>query len=374
MKGACIRIFVAKAEGPKFLTKSSGSNVRHRLLLWVTNASSLIAWHQPMVAPRWVRSLRRDRTIKRKRHTEEQIMWCCPNCRAPAVFRDPRQPWPSDWMCELCSFMVPHRDGIPYFAPIPTDIAAGFDRELFHRLAKVEQSNFWFVNRARLIAALIRKHFPKGGHLLEIGCGTGSVLLALRDAFPHLVLAGSEVHPEGLAFARGRLGREVVLLQMDARRIPAVGEFDIIGAFDVVEHIVEDEQVLSEIYAALKPGGGAIITVPQHPWLWSPADDAAIHQRRYGRGELEAKVQKAGFRVRDSTSFNALLLPLMIASRLVMKLRSSRGLEIDPLQELQVAGWSNRVLSALLGLEVRSTLAGFRWPVGGSRFVVAQRR
>jgi SAM-dependent methyltransferase len=300
-------------------------------------------------------------------------MWCCPNCRAPAVFPDPRRPWPSDWTCDTCSFEAPLRDGIPCLAPTLIETVVGFDPKLFDRLAKVEDSNFWFVNRACLITALVRKHFLTAGRLLEIGCGTGSVLLALRDAFPQLVLTGSELHPEGLAFARRRLGPGVVLLQMDARRIPAVGEFDVIGAFDVIEHVVEDEQILNEIYAALKPAGCAIIAVPQHQWLWSPADDAAVHQRRYARGELEAKMQKSGFRVLRSTSFNSLLLPLMVASRLIMKQRSRHGVEIDPLQELQVAGWSNRALSALLGLEVSMTMAGLSWPVGGSRFVVAQR-
>src|SRR5262249_55958885 len=143
------------------------------------------------------------------------------------------------------------------------------------------------VNRARLINLLLKRYFPHAGNLLEIGCGTGSVLLALRTAFPRLELAGSELFPRGLEFARQRLGSKVLLLQMDARAIPAVCEFDVIGAFDVIEHIEEDERVIGQIYTALKPGGGTIIAVPQHPCLWSPADDAARHQRRYVRGELE---------------------------------------------------------------------------------------
>jgi 2-polyprenyl-3-methyl-5-hydroxy-6-metoxy-1,4-benzoquinol methylase len=300
-------------------------------------------------------------------------MWCCPNCHTSATFRDPRRPWPADWMCDACTFMAPSRDGISCLAPALIDAAVGFDATLFDGLAKVEELNFWFVNRTVLITDILKKHFPNAGSLLEIGCGTGSVLLALRRAFPCLAVAGSDLHPQGLAFARRRLGLDVALLQMDARRIPARSEFDVIGAFDVIEHVVEDEQVLTEIFTALKPGAGAIIAVPQHPWLWSPADDLALHQRRYACGELEAKAKRVGFSVQHSTSFNALPLPLMIASRLLMKLRSRHGADIDALQELQVAGWRNRALSALLGLEVRLTTAGVRWPIGGSRFVVVQR-
>jgi SAM-dependent methyltransferase len=253
------------------------------------------------------------------------------------------------------------------------DIPVGFDLQHFSTLVKFEQSNFWFVNRARLIAALIQKYFPRARDLLEIGSGTGSVLLALRTALPQLTLVGTELHSQGLAFARQRLGPGVVLLQMDARRIAARDEFDVIGAFDVIEHIAEDEHVLNEIFAALKRGGGTIITVPQHPWLWSPEDDAAFHQRRYARGELEAKVEKAGFRIWNSTSFNWLLLPVMVASRLVMILRARHGIGREPLAELKMGNRLNRALSSLLRLEVNLTCAGVRWPVGGSRFVVAQR-
>ena len=300
-------------------------------------------------------------------------MWCCPKCLAPATFSDPDWPWQPNWTCHTCGFAVPFIHGIPCLAPELTDTPVGFDLQHFSTLVKFEQSNFWFVNRARLITALIQKHFPQACDFLEIGCGTGSVLLALRTALPQLILAGSELHSCGLTFARQRLGPDVVLLQMDARRIAACGQFDVVGAFDVIEHVAEDEQVLSEIFAALKPGGGTIIAVPQHPWLWSPEDDAAFHQRRYARGELEGKLEKAGFRIWSSTSFNCMLLPLMVASRLVAILRARHGIGHEPLAEFKIGDRLNRALSSVLRLEVFLTCAGFRWPVGGSRFVVAQR-
>ena len=298
------------------------------------------------------------------------MMWCCPNCRREAVFPD--QPWPSDWACTACRFRATQCEGLVCLAPEIIEAASGYDPKLFGELVRFEESNFWFVNRAHLIAGLIRKNFPTARNFLEIGCGTGSVLLALRKSLPKLNLTGSELYPRGLLFARRRLGDGVTLVQMDARFIPARSEFDVIGAFDVVEHIREDEDVLAEIHTALKPGGGAIISVPQHPWLWSPADDAALHQRRYGRGELEAKLRRAGLRVLWSSSFNALLLPLMMASRTIMKLRARRS-KTDALAEFNIAPSLNRVLSAVLRLEVGLTLAGMRWPFGGSRFLVAQR-
>jgi SAM-dependent methyltransferase len=300
-------------------------------------------------------------------------MWCCPNCRNEAIFRSHRRPWPPDWACVACQFRVTHREGIACLAPEIIDTATGYDPELFGELVRFEELNFWFVNRARLIEALLRKYFPKARDFLEIGCGTGSVLLALRKALPELNLTGSEQYPRGLVFARQRLGESVTLVQMDARLILAREQFDVIGAFDVIEHIREDEDVLAEIRAALKPRGGAMIAVPQHPWLWSPADDAAFHQRRYARGELEAKLERTGLRVLHSTSFNALLLPLMMASRTMMNFRARRGTRPDAMAEFNIAQSLNRALSSVLRLEVGLTSAGIRWPLGGSRFVIAQR-
>jgi SAM-dependent methyltransferase len=297
----------------------------------------------------------------------------CPSCGSAAAFRDSRSVWPPGWHCAHCGFEPTRRNGVIYLTAPFAKEPDGFDPKLFDILMQVEDSSFWFVNRAKLIVHLLKTYFPNVSSLLEIGCGTGSVLLALRYAFPRLTLAGSELLPEGLAFARPRLDSDVLLVQMDARSIPAAEEFDVIGAFDVLEHIADDEKVIAQIHGALKPGGGAIIAVPQHPWLWSPADTAACHQRRYSRGELEAKLQRAGFRILRSTSFNVLLLPMMAASRMLMRLRARLGAKLEPLSELQTPTWLNHILSTLLRLEVALTAVGVRWPVGSSRFVVAQR-
>ena len=141
--------------------------------------------------------------------------------------------------------------------------------------------------------------------------GIFSVMAANRNIAR---LVGSELHPSGLAYARKRLPSGVEFVQMDARNIPAVGIFDLIGAFDVIEHIADDEAVLRGMRAATQTDGGTIIAVPQHPWLWSRADDIAYHQRRYRRGELEAKLRRNGFEILFSSSFTALLLPLMAAT------------------------------------------------------------
>ena len=101
---------------------------------------------------------------------------------------------------------------------------------------------------------------------------------------------------EGIDFANARVP-DADLFQMDARQIPFREEFDVIGAFDVFEHIDQDQTVLEQMHAAVKPGGGIIVTVPQHRWLWSMVDEYSFHRRRYRRMELLQKVKAAGFEV-----------------------------------------------------------------------------
>jgi SAM-dependent methyltransferase len=255
------------------------------------------------------------------------------------------------------------------FAPELADTISGFDPKFFDELAGLEAAFFWFVARNELIVGLANKFFPGALRFLEIGCGTGAVLRALALSRRWERLVGSELHPSGLAHARRRLPPEVELVQMDARNIPAAGMFDLTGAFDVIEHIADDEGVLRGMRAATQPGGGIIVAVPQHPWLWSHADDAAHHQRRYRRGELEAKLVRNGFEVLFSSSFTALLLPLMTASRL---LGGAKAHDDDAFHEFRLNHHVNNALAAVLRAEVRLTLAGWKWPAGGSRIVVGR--
>jgi len=246
----------------------------------------------------------------------------CPACGRAERIQEIQKVWPVGWVCSTCGAAVAAEDGIPLFARKLADTVTGMDPQNFSFLADVEQRHFWFVPRNRLIAGLVERFFPDADNFLEVGCGTGIVLSALSKARRWRRIAGSELHPSGLKVARKRLGPAVELVQMDARAIPAESAFDVIGAFDVIEHIREDEQVLHAMHRSLRPGGGIIVAVPQHPWLWSAADVLGHHVRRYRRGELEAKIRNAGFRILFSASYNSLLLPLMAASRIAERLSS----------------------------------------------------
>ncbi len=278
----------------------------------------------------------------------------------------------SDWRCPHCGHAPAERDGFLTFAPQLAAQNDGFNPRFFQLMAEVEPSHFWFVSRNRILGDVLRKRFTAPAGVLEIGCGTGFVLSGVRAVFPQADLSASDIYTEGLGYAARRVP-DAFLFQMDARHIPFQEEFGLIGAFDVLEHIEDDEAVLAQLFQACRSGGGVALTVPQHRWLWSRMDDFAHHKRRYTRDELVEKLERAGFAVEYTTSFVSLLLPLMLAARL---LRRPAGTEMEDQMDaagLRIGKLTNTVLSMAMAVERSLISFGLRLPFGGSLLAIARK-
>jgi SAM-dependent methyltransferase len=238
-----------------------------------------------------------------------------------------------------------------------------YDRSGFVRLAEVENRHFWFIGRKRLICWAIGRYFPSITSFCDAGCGTGAILRTIEREFPDVKTVGLDIYPEGLEIARRSL-RRTTLLHGDVLALPSPSDWDAIGAFDVLEHIPDDEAALRGIAMALKPRGGLILTVPQHPALWSAADEIGHHQRRYERHELIGKVERAGFRILRLTSFVSFLLPVLWLNR-----RRVSSAE-DAFDELRLSRPLNLLFGATLSAERGLIRAGVSLPAGGSLLLI----
>lgn len=290
-------------------------------------------------------------------------MIVCPACESSELVKP-------EYICTKCGYHPDVVNGFLAWAPELANNNSGFRPEYFSGLYEAESEHFWFRARNMLILWSLLKYFPNFQSFLEVGCGTAFVLSAIAKENPLKSMAGSEIYPAGLEYASRRVP-EADLFQMDARQCPYDEEFDVVGAFDVIEHIQEDELVLQNIYRAVKPGGGCLITVPQHMWLWSSTDEQACHQRRYEKEELLDKIRNAGFEVVRTTSFVSSLLPAMALSRLLQKHASVN--EGDPTETLKISAVLNAILYSILRLEFALIKMGINYPVGGSRLVVARK-
>jgi len=271
--------------------------------------------------------------------------------------------------CSNCGAVPAIVDGFDAYAPELAHGGGGFKASYFSELAHLEAANFWFRARNKIIVWALEKYASNFESFLEIGCGTGFVLTGIAGRFPDLKLCGSEIFTEGLWFAAKRLS-SAEFLQMDARQVPFVNEFDAVGAFDVLEHINEDEIVLGQIHNALRSDGIMLLTVPQHEWLWSATDEYACHERRYAAGEIHDKVKSAGFSIVRSTSFVTTLLPAMMVARMF---RKGDGEGFDPAAELKMNRALNSILEVVLNLELAGIRLGMSYPFGGSRLIIARK-
>ena len=75
------------------------------------------------------------------------------------------------WQCAKCGYEPEMHDEFPFFAPHLIDTYSGFEARFFHDLAKVENGNFWFESRNRLLIWALKRNFPEVSNFLEIGCG-----------------------------------------------------------------------------------------------------------------------------------------------------------------------------------------------------------
>ncbi|MGI4781777.1 MAG: class I SAM-dependent methyltransferase [Janthinobacterium lividum] len=242
----------------------------------------------------------------------------------------------------------------------------GFHEPLFDEYQKLQAEHFWFVYRRKLIVWALQRYFPRLQSFLEIGCGTAENLAAIADRFPHAEVCGGEPSLHALQMARRHCTAK--FLQMDARAIPFVEAFDVVSAFDVIEHIDDDRLALSEMYKSCRRGGGLILTVPQHPSLWSRVDDAAKHKRRYTRKDLVEKLRATGFRPLYVNSFMSLLLPVMVISRVHQKIART-DLEVD--EGFRIGKTLNRLFSTVCDVEYRLLTRSLPFPAGGSLLAVA---
>jgi SAM-dependent methyltransferase len=246
----------------------------------------------------------------------------------------------------------------------------------FAPLFAAEDRHFWFQSRNRCILAALKRVKASSNvrSILEVGCGTGVVLAALQRMFPESHITGMDLFEDGLALARRRFGGTLIQGDVLTQRFDA--RLDMLGAFDVIEHLDDDQGVLERFRDQLVPGGHVIITVPAYPSLWSYFDEIAHHRRRYSPDEVRRKLLNAGFVNVYVTPFMTALFPVMWLKRRIF----GRQLSGAPPHEQQTAAERdlrvpmliNLLMDVLLWPDAQLISHRRRLPFGTSLLAVAE--
>lgn len=221
----------------------------------------------------------------------------------------------------------------------------GFPATGHELLRPLRKGHYWFDHRKARITETVNRCLADspGARVLEFGCGDGDVLGALAR--------------EHRAFGFDRGLEDIIAARSDSLSV-VVGEgaappfsrcFDLVGLFDVVEHVANDAGLLRNAAALARPGGWLLLTIPADPKLWTALDDYAGHERRYTRAMLAELTRKASLDLVSITPLFRVLWPL---ARARAAWKGSRPVE-DPASEYRVGTFLNRLLGGVLRAERR---------------------
>ena len=232
---------------------------------------------------------------------------------------------------------------------------------------RVEQAHWWYTGRRKILAGFVeeicRNVTDRRPRILDVGCGTGANLLMLSE---YGEAEGVDISEDALSFCRER-GLDKVRLGAGEELPYEDGTFDLVTAFDVVEHMDDDLAGLHEMRRVLRPRGRVLLFVPTFMFLWGLQDDVSNHRRRYRLPELRRVLEQAGFEIERTTYANITFFLPILVMRQLMRLT---GLKADSENNINVTAL-NGVLGGVFGAE--SWLLKFmNLPFGVSGLCVAR--
>ena len=206
-----------------------------------------------------------------------------------------------------------------------------------------------------------------GQRIVEVGAGTGSFSRLLLDLEPSelTLIEPSEMFSALTEFADGVESRTNIQIKKDvftnvAEQLCADSRPDSIVYINVLEHIQDDEGELRAVHRTLADGGHVCIFVPAIQFLLSDFDRHIGHYRRYGRSDLIAKCEVAGFHVKLVRGFDLPgILPWLIKYRL--------------LRSTSMGGFAVRLYDRLAIPLIRLSENAFPPPIGKNLILVGEK-
>jgi SAM-dependent methyltransferase len=225
--------------------------------------------------------------------------------------------------------------------------------------SSLDQPDYWWYRaRADLLHTVFGPFLGAPQRTLDVGSADAPSVRWMRGDHAAVSL---DLLPGGLVPGEGVCGSATALPFRD-------GTFDVVAAFDVIEHCEDDGAAASEIARVLAPGGRLMLSVPAYQWAWSDHDLRAGHHRRYTRAQVNRVVEDAGLTVVRSTYAFGAVFPLFVAERVRRRVRTPALAPGDRLPA--VSARADRVLMALSRVDQR-LLRTRDLPFGSSVFLAA---
>jgi SAM-dependent methyltransferase len=219
------------------------------------------------------------------------------------------------------------------------------DKNYYALYHQMEQEHWWFKARAVILESQVQKIAQKYNRpltILNVGVATGATTKML-EKFGDVVSV--EYDKDCCEFLKSYMDINPVNASMTALPFKDC-EFDLVCAFDVIEHIEEDDIAINETYRVLNDNGTYIFTVPAFMFLWSDHDVVNHHFRRYNSKELLQKIKNTGLTISYHSYFNSILfLPIAFIRLIANLFKSDKKKEYkSDFESYKIRRFSNWVL------------------------------
>lgn len=164
------------------------------------------------------------------------------------------------------------------------------------------ESGWWYCGRLYALGAVMPQFVRGKGAVLDVGAGFGAMRQFLLQ-FGEVV--AYDTYPDCIEACKKRGYVKVYASLGELENSDQ--QFALIGAFDAIEHVEQDREILIALRSKLTPDGIFVATVPAHPFLFGAYDVAAHHFRRYNRRSLRALFEEAGYEIAYMSYWNASL-------------------------------------------------------------------
>ncbi len=228
----------------------------------------------------------------------------------------------------------------------------------------IDQPDYWWYQaRSELLRTVLAEYVGDAERVLDVGSADGPSVGWLQGQGRRTAI---DIDIRGLK-PNDVCGSAVALPFKD-------GVFDVVAAFDVIEHIVPEDAVVAELCRVLAPGGRLLISVPAYNWAWSDHDVANGHHRRYTRPRAVAALERGGLHVNRATYAFSAVFPFFAAERLARRVKGAlvggSTAPADVVTVPQTPQVINRMLMSLTRLDQR-WLGRHDLPVGSSVVIAA---
>jgi SAM-dependent methyltransferase len=228
--------------------------------------------------------------------------------------------------------------------------------------ASLRQRDYWWYRaRAGLLGAALGPYLGTPARVLDVGSADGPSVGWMHGDHDRFAI---DVDSRGLQPGRGACASALALPFPDKA-------FDVVGAFDVLEHCDRESVAIKELARVVAPGGRLLLAVPAYQWAWSDHDVRAGHYRRYTKARLLAAMSATDLTVLRCTYAFGAVFPFFAAERILRRVR--RGSEPSAGRLPEVSPVMDKVLTRLSRAE-QHVIRRHDVPFGSSVLIAAVKR